>query len=69
MAEQATSEKVDYSSGSENGSEHHPVAIYERPTGIKGIYYHPITQVVMLGFVCFMGPGIFGSRLFTIAMK
>jgi hypothetical protein len=34
------------------------IAIYERPTGIKGIYYHPITQVSMLGLVCFMCPGM-----------
>jgi hypothetical protein len=32
-----------------------------RPTGIKGIYYHPLTQVVMLGFVCFMCPGLFNA--------
>jgi len=34
---------------------------YERPTGVKGIYYHPITQVSMLGFVCFMCPGLFNA--------
>lgn len=33
----------------------------ERYTGLKGVYYHPITQVVMLGFVCFMGPGLFNA--------
>jgi hypothetical protein len=37
------------------------IAIYERPTGIKGIYYHPITQVSMLGLVCFMCPGLFNA--------
>ena len=31
--------------------------IYERPRGIKGAYYNPMTQVVLLGFVCFMCPG------------
>lgn len=31
--------------------------VFERPSGLKGIYYHPTTQVAMLGFVCFMGPG------------
>ena len=51
----------DYSSGSDDNSGSH-IAIYERPTGIKGIYYHPITQVSMLGFVCFMCPGITRSR-------
>jgi hypothetical protein len=44
-------------SGSDDNSGSH-IAIYERPTGIKGVYYHPITQVSMLGFVCFMCPGI-----------
>ncbi|KAF5317585.1 hypothetical protein D9619_013230 [Psilocybe cf. subviscida] len=44
---------------SETGSQ--GTAIYERPTGLKGLYYHPITQVVMLGLVCFMGPGLFNA--------
>ncbi|TFK71740.1 hypothetical protein BDN72DRAFT_837319 [Pluteus cervinus] len=35
--------------------------IFERPTGIKGVYYHPVTQVSMLGFVCFMCPGLFNA--------
>lgn len=34
---------------------------YERPTGLKGIYYHPATQVAMLGLVCFMCPGLFNA--------
>ena len=33
----------------------------EQYTGWKSVYYHPITQVVMLGFVCFMGPGLFNA--------
>ena len=49
-------EKV-YNGGSDDNSGSH-ITLYERPTGIKGIYYHPITQVSMLGFVCFMCPGI-----------
>jgi hypothetical protein len=52
----------DFNSGSDDNSGSH-VAIYERPTGIKGIYYHPITQVSMLGFVCFMCPGITRRRI------
>jgi hypothetical protein len=32
---------------------------FDRPTGWRRYYYHPVTQVSMLGFVCFMGPGIF----------
>jgi len=54
-------EKSGYNSGSSDDGSHHQVAIFERPTGIKGIYYHPVTQVVMLGFVCFMGPGLFNA--------
>lgn len=34
---------------------------FERPRGLKGIYYHPITQLVMLGFVCFLCPGMFNA--------
>ncbi|KAF8168400.1 major facilitator superfamily domain-containing protein [Crassisporium funariophilum] len=49
-----------YNSGSDTASGSQ-IAIYERPKGIKGIYYHPITQVSMLGFVCFMGPGLFNA--------
>ena len=47
-------EKKDY------GSDAEPI-IYERPTGLKGVYYNPYTQVIMLGFVCFMGPGLFNA--------
>lgn len=32
---------------------------FDHPTGWRRYYYHPVTQVLMLGFVCFMGPGIF----------
>jgi hypothetical protein len=46
-----------YNSGSSDDGSQNQVALHERPTGLKGFYYHPITQVVMLGFVCFMGPG------------
>ena len=30
-------------------------------SGLKGLYYNPTTQVIMLGFVCFMGPGLFNA--------
>lgn len=56
MADVTEKEKDDNSASDDNSGSQ--IAIYERPTGIKGIYYHPITQVSMLGFVCFMGPGI-----------
>lgn len=29
--------------------------------GLKGLYYQPITQIVMLGFVCFMCPGLYNA--------
>ncbi|KAF8508521.1 major facilitator superfamily domain-containing protein [Gautieria morchelliformis] len=35
--------------------------IYDRPKGFKGIYQHPTTQVCMLGFTCFMCPGLFNA--------
>ena len=35
--------------------------VYERPTGLKGVYYHPFTQICLLGFVCFMCPGLFNA--------
>ena len=50
--------------GSYDGSHVAPGAEYEvvpRPTGLKGLYYNPTTQIVMLGFVCFMCPGLFNS--------
>ncbi|KAG9007219.1 hypothetical protein FRB93_008042 [Tulasnella sp. JGI-2019a] len=38
---------------------HNEEAEEERPRG--GLYYNTTTQVVMLGFVCFMGPGLFNA--------
>lgn len=54
-----------YNSGTEsdNGSSQ-GVAIYERPKGLKGLYYNPVTQIVMLGFVCFMCPGELVDNIF-----
>lgn len=51
------------SAGSYDDShQHHPeLQVLQRPTGLKGFYYNPTTQVVMLGFVCFMCPGLFNS--------
>ena len=34
---------------------------FQRPRGLKAIYYHPITQLIMLGFVCFLCPGMFNA--------
>ncbi|TRM66629.1 major facilitator superfamily domain-containing protein [Schizophyllum amplum] len=51
----ADAEKYSSDSGS------HREEIFERPKGLKGLYAHPVTQVAMLGFVCFMGPGLFNA--------
>ncbi|KAF5361690.1 hypothetical protein D9758_007339 [Tetrapyrgos nigripes] len=50
-------EKYDTSDSGSQGE----VQRYERPKGIKGLYYHPITQVSLLGLVCFMCPGLFNA--------
>ncbi|KAJ8692251.1 hypothetical protein PTI98_013642 [Pleurotus ostreatus] len=33
----------------------------ERREGLKEMYYRPLTQVSLLGFVCFMCPGLFNA--------
>jgi len=53
----ATEKASVYNNGGSDDGNH--VGIYVRPTGIKGIYSHPVTQVCMLGLVCFMCPGSF----------
>src|SRR5215471_9367950 len=35
--------------------------ISQRPNGFLRLYYSPLMQVVMLGFVCFMCPGLFNA--------
>ena len=52
-------EKAGYNT-SDDGSAA-PPEVYERPRGIKGIYYSPYTQLCMLGLVCFMCPGMFNA--------
>lgn len=39
---------------------HYP-DIHLRPTNLKGFFYYPYTQVVLLGFVCFSCPGLFNA--------
>lgn len=46
-----------YDSGKDNDRGSQEIAHHETYTGLKRIYYHPITQVALLGLVCFMGPG------------
>lgn len=41
MTDVADNEKGYNSGSSDNESLH----VFERPTGIKGLYYHPLTQV------------------------
>lgn len=54
-------EKVDGRSptGEYEGSQQ--VDIFERHTGWKGLYSHPTVQVALLGFVCFMCPGMYNA--------
>ena len=62
MSDAGTNEK-DYATDTAAGSDYGSAApeIFERPKGLKGFYYNPYTQVFMLGFVCFMGPGLFNA--------
>jgi hypothetical protein len=54
-----TDKEIGYNSGSSDSASSDEQQIFERPTGIRGLYFHPITQVALLGFVCFMCPGSF----------
>ncbi|KAG0702226.1 hypothetical protein DFH29DRAFT_1046994 [Suillus ampliporus] len=47
--------------GSSNGNDNDSVSVYERPKGLRGIYHHPLTQIIMLGLVCFLCPGMFNA--------
>ena len=37
---------------STNGSGSQQVEIFERPTGLRGLYYHPVTQVRIRAAAC-----------------
>lgn len=39
----------------------HNPDIQLRPSSLKGFFYNPYTQVVLLGFVCFSCPGLFNA--------
>ncbi|KAM5530428.1 hypothetical protein V8D89_015903 [Ganoderma adspersum] len=39
----------------------HSVEIHPPYRGFNAVYYNPVIQVVFLGFVCFMGPGLFNA--------
>ncbi|CAE6451316.1 unnamed protein product [Rhizoctonia solani] len=36
-------------------------SVGQAPRGVVGVYRSTLTQVIMLGFVCFMGPGLFNA--------
>ena len=57
MAE-SNEKEAGYNSGSSDTESQQNQLIFERPTGLKGLYSHPVTQVSILGFVCFMCPGV-----------
>lgn len=57
---QGEAEKLGSDPSSEDSGSQQP-AIFERPTGWRRIYYHPVLQVALLGFVCFMCPGMFNA--------
>ncbi|KAF9492248.1 MFS general substrate transporter [Pleurotus eryngii] len=50
-----------YDSGTDSLDNTSQVVRFERLTGLKGLYYHPMTQVALIGFVCFMCPGLFNA--------
>ncbi|KAH7920535.1 MFS general substrate transporter [Leucogyrophana mollusca] len=35
--------------------------VIEHRKGLRGVYYHPVSQIVLLGFVCFLLPGMFNA--------
>ncbi|OJT12892.1 UNC93-like protein [Trametes pubescens] len=39
----------------------HSLDTHPQYRGFKGVYYNPVVQVFFLGFVCFMGPGLFNA--------
>ncbi|KIJ70444.1 hypothetical protein HYDPIDRAFT_105168 [Hydnomerulius pinastri MD-312] len=59
MADILAEKQLESGSSEDSGSQREE--IFERPSGWRGIYYHPIFQVSMLGFVCFMCPGMFNA--------
>jgi len=56
---QAEVEKLGSTSSEDSGSQR--AEIFDRPTGWRRYYHHPVTQVSMLGLVCFLCPGMFNA--------
>lgn len=48
-------------SHSDGTSAIHSLDTHPQYRGFKGVYYNPVVQVFFLGFVCFMGPGLFNA--------
>ncbi|KAG1730091.1 hypothetical protein EDB19DRAFT_1832168 [Suillus lakei] len=55
------SSSADEKGSGSNSHDNDSISVYERPKGLRGVYYHPITQIVMLAFVCFLCPGMFNA--------
>ena len=58
---QAEAAKLGSDRNSEDSGSFQPPAIFERPTGWRRGYHHPVVQLALLGFVCFMCPGMFNA--------
>ena len=58
-----TSSGADGSGSTGSDLDSSPIEQQFRPSrrGIKGFYYNPVVQVWLLGFVCFMCPGLFNA--------
>ncbi|KAG1855577.1 MFS general substrate transporter [Suillus subluteus] len=56
---QAEVEKLGSGSSEDSGSQR--AEIFDRPTGWRAYYYHPVAQISMLGLVCFVCPGMFNA--------
>ena len=62
MAPQGKTEHAYSSSGSDNASNSEQAMLPPPPhEGWRAWYYNAYTQVILLGFVCFMGPGLYNA--------
>ncbi|TFK89271.1 MFS general substrate transporter [Polyporus arcularius HHB13444] len=57
----STSGRSHTSTDGDGASAIQSVEIHQQYRGFKAVYYNPVIQVVFLGFVCFMGPGLFNA--------
>ncbi|KAI0369867.1 MFS general substrate transporter [Pilatotrama ljubarskyi] len=61
MSQSASGASALGSRTSDAASAVHSLDIHPQYRGFKGVYYNPVVQVYFLGFVCFMGPGLFNA--------